>query len=184
MKEQLRGSEARIDVCGVAFRVRVGASGLQRLELPPLDDGIRRAGSTLHPRVAIDREGTDTSEAACLAVAGVFLADLLAGRPPSMLPETDLNGVSDFTRRVLEVVRLIPFGATVSYAEVAASAGAPGAARAIGGAVGRNPIPLVIPCHRVVRSDGGTGGWSGAPGWKEWLLEHERAAAEVGTPPA
>jgi methylated-DNA-[protein]-cysteine S-methyltransferase len=52
-------------------------------------------------------------------------------------------------------------------------AGRPGAARAVGGAVGRNPVALAIPCHRVLRSDGRIGGWSGWPGWKEWLLDLE-----------
>lgn len=78
-----------------------------------------------------------------------------------------------FTRQVLEVVYRIPWGTVSSYGQVAAMAGRPGAARAAGGAVGRNPVALVIPCHRVLTSDGRIGGWSGRPGWKEWLLDLE-----------
>jgi methylated-DNA-[protein]-cysteine S-methyltransferase len=74
---------------------------------------------------------------------------------------------------VLEVVYRIPWGAVSSYGQVASMAGRPGAARAVGGAVGRNPVVLAIPCHRVLRSDGRIGGWSGWPGWKEWLLDLE-----------
>jgi methylated-DNA-[protein]-cysteine S-methyltransferase len=92
-----------------------------------------------------------------------------------------LDGVSDWDRRVLEGVRTIPRGATASYGEVARRIGKPGAARAVGGAVGRNPIGLLIPCHRVIAGDGTLGGYGGSwfgsreelLGLKERLLELE-----------
>jgi len=73
----------------------------------------------------------------------------------------DLRGCSPFERRVLGVVRRIPRGKTRTYAQVAEHAGHPGAARAVGRVMAKNPIPLLVPCHRVVRSDGGLGGYSG-----------------------
>ncbi len=92
-----------------------------------------------------------------------------------------LEGLSDWDRRVLEGVRTIPRGATASYGEVARRIGSPGAARAVGGAVGRNPIGLLIPCHRVIAGDGTLGGYGGSwfgsleelLGLKERLLELE-----------
>jgi len=74
-----------------------------------------------------------------------------------------LVNVSDFERAVLEEVKKIPYGATASYGEIARRVGRPGGARAVGRVMGKNPIPLIIPCHRVVASGGKTGGFS-APG--------------------
>jgi len=82
----------------------------------------------------------------------------------------DWTGYSAFTRRVLQTVRRIPRGRTLTYGEVAAAIGEPRAARAVGNALGRNRTPLVVPCHRVIAANGKPGGWSGPPGWKERLL--------------
>ena len=87
----------------------------------------------------------------------------------------DLGQLSDFQRHVFTACRGIPYGRTISYAELAARAGFPGAARAVGNCMAANPIPLVVPCHRVVRSDGRLGAYS-APGGTEMkrrLLEFE-----------
>jgi methylated-DNA-[protein]-cysteine S-methyltransferase len=78
-----------------------------------------------------------------------------------------------FTGRVLEAVHGIPFGAALSYGEVAAAVGSPGAARAVGQAVGSNPLPLVIPCHRVLAAHGRLGGFGGGLAWKRFLLDLE-----------
>jgi methylated-DNA-[protein]-cysteine S-methyltransferase len=85
---------------------------------------------------------------------------------PDDLVESDLNSIRlpPFSRRVYEVVRTIPAGATLSYGDVAALAGAPGAARAVGNALAKNPFDLAVPCHRVVGSDGRIGGYSGPGG--------------------
>jgi methylated-DNA-[protein]-cysteine S-methyltransferase len=85
----------------------------------------------------------------------------------------DAQHTSDFTRRVLETVAAIPWGETASYGEVAAMAGSPGAARAVGGVMASNPFPIIIPCHRVVRSDGSMGGFGGGEHMKSWLLAFE-----------
>ncbi|HEX4782517.1 MAG TPA: methylated-DNA--[protein]-cysteine S-methyltransferase [Usitatibacter sp.] len=80
---------------------------------------------------------------------------------------------TDFQRRVWREIARIPFGETVSYAELAARAGAPGSARAAGAATGRNPITLVVPCHRVVGTDGSLTGYAGGLARKTRLLEIE-----------
>ncbi|MCL6580960.1 MAG: methylated-DNA--[protein]-cysteine S-methyltransferase [Firmicutes bacterium] len=90
----------------------------------------------------------------------------------------DLEGLPGFTRRVLELLRDVPPGRTVTYSELAAAAGSPRAARAVGVVMARNPLPLIIPCHRVIGSDGGLrgfGGGSTAEGLalKERLLRYE-----------
>lgn len=85
----------------------------------------------------------------------------------------DLNGVTAFQEKVLEATGRIPFGATVTYKELARRIDRPRASRAVGGALGRNPVPLVVPCHRVIRSDGSVGGYTAGTGYKEKLLELE-----------
>ncbi len=82
---------------------------------------------------------------------------------------------TEFQRAVWREIAAIPFGETLSYAEVARRVGRPGAARAVGAATGRNPIPLVVPCHRVVGADGSLTGFGGGLETKRWLLAHEGA---------
>ena len=88
-----------------------------------------------------------------------------------------LGEVTDFQRRVLKQCRRIPYGRTLTYGELAAKAGFPGAARPVGGVMAGNRVPLVIPCHRVVGSSGSLRGYSGAGGvaTKQRLLELEGA---------
>ncbi len=75
--------------------------------------------------------------------------------------DLDWQLIGGFPRKVLEATRTIEWGETASYGEVAALAGAPGAARAAGTALSRNPIALIVPCHRIIRADGSTGGYGG-----------------------
>lgn len=89
----------------------------------------------------------------------------------------DLQLSRGFRREVLDELRKINYGQTLSYAEVATAAGRPRAVRAVGTACATNPLPLVIPCHRVLRSDGGVGGYLGGVESKELLLIMEGAAA-------
>lgn len=90
------------------------------------------------------------------------------------VPPLDLRWVTPFERRVLETVRAIPRGQVRTYQEVARAAGCPGAARAVGQVMARNPVPLFVPCHRVVRADGTLGEYSGGgPGVKARLLAME-----------
>lgn len=95
-----------------------------------------------------------------------LLADLdayFAGRRPAFEVPLALEGVSDFYKKVYKAARAIPYGEVRTYGWLAARAGRPGAARAVGGAMASNPVPIIVPCHRVVRADGGLGGFS-APG--------------------
>lgn len=79
-----------------------------------------------------------------------------------------------FERRVREAMLRIPYGATASYGELAAAIGSPGAARAVGTACARNPLPIIVPCHRVVAAGGRIGGFLGGIEMKRWLLDFER----------
>lgn len=84
-----------------------------------------------------------------------------------------------FQRAVWAALREIPYGETVSYAVLASRAGRPAACRAAGGANGRNPLPIFVPCHRVVSSDGSIGGYSGGVAVKRFLLDLERRALSL-----
>lgn len=99
------------------------------------------------------------------------LEAVLAGDEPERAP-LDLDDRPDWDRMVLAEVREIPLGSTASYGEVARRIGRRGAARAVGGAVGRNPITLLIPCHRVIAGDGSLGGYGG----DAWGGRQERLA--------
>jgi methylated-DNA-[protein]-cysteine S-methyltransferase len=85
----------------------------------------------------------------------------LSGRPPRDHPPIDLNDRNAWDRRVLEAVLTIPWGRTASYGQIARQIGSPRAGQAVGGALGRNPIMFLVPCHRVIASDGTLGGWGG-----------------------
>lgn len=93
----------------------------------------------------------------------------------------DLTGVTDFTRRVLESASTIPYGKVWTYGDVARTIGQPRASRAVGNALGRNPVPVIIPCHRVVLASGGMGWYTGGPDIKRKLLgiEGHRWAPET-----
>ena len=80
---------------------------------------------------------------------------------------------TEFQRRVWDSLRLIPFGETISYAELARRVDNPKAVRAVGAANGRNPLMIVVPCHRVIGADGSLTGFGGGIERKRWLLDHE-----------
>lgn len=102
------------------------------------------------------------------------LRDYLAGERREFGSPLDLCLVrGNFGRVVLARLAEVPFGALVTYGELARAAGRPGAARAVGGAVGRNPLPIVIPCHRVIAADGRLGGFSAGLPNKRALLALE-----------
>jgi O-6-methylguanine DNA methyltransferase len=105
------------------------------------------------------------------------LEDYFAGRPVNFenLP-LDLEG-SPFHLQVWQELRKIPLGETISYQEMARRLGNPKAARAVGQACGANPIPLIVPCHRVIAANGALGGFSSGLERKRWLLAHEKANA-------
>ncbi|WGW12101.1 methylated-DNA--[protein]-cysteine S-methyltransferase [Saxibacter everestensis] len=101
--------------------------------------------------------------------------EYFSGRRKSFDLDVDLQLASGFRREVLAHLNDIDYGHTASYAVVAALAGNPGAVRAVGTACGKNPVPVVVPCHRVVRSDGSEGGYVGGPVAKHTLLTLEAA---------
>ena len=80
---------------------------------------------------------------------------------------------SVFERKVWDAVRKIPFGKTLSYGLIAAAAGSPRAGRAVGNALGKNPVMIIVPCHRIIKSDGSCGGFSAGPDLKKKLLRLE-----------
>ena len=98
-----------------------------------------------------------------------------AGKRLDFDVRVDLSDVSGFSRKVLRETARIPAGKVLTYTEVAARAGNARASRAAGNALHNNPIAIVVPCHRVLRSDGSLGGYGGGLPVKEWLLEHEGA---------
>jgi O-6-methylguanine DNA methyltransferase len=107
------------------------------------------------------------------------LAEYLRGRPLAWDGSLDLRGVTGFQRSVFEAVRGIPFGEIRTYSDVARRIGRAGAVRAVGNALHRNPFPLVVPCHRVLREGGGLGGYSCGPAMKRRLLAIEHGQTEL-----
>ena len=158
-----------------------GLVGLSILATPEgfADEMARHSAVIVAER---DRRSPARAEAV-LDAARRQLDEYFDGRRHDFDIALDLRVRSDWDRMVLRGVAAIPFGSTVGYGEVARRIGRFGAARAVGGAVGRNPIGIVIPCHRVIAGDGGLGGyggdWSGTHeqrlGVKRWLLELEGA---------
>ena len=151
------------------------------LELVTSSRGIRRLEFVYDQAVHQVIEDEETTDDASLATEtqrqldGYFAGTLLEFKLP-----LDPQG-TEFQRRAWDVIANVPFGETMSYGTVALLAGAPGAARAAGSACGHNPIVLLVPCHRVVASGGGIGGYGAGMHRKVWLLEHEGSLAPSKT---
>ena len=140
-----------------------GPRGLARVLLPhyQLSD-LRELMAFEHPEATED----EAAFAECIQLSRAYFN----GRPVSFESvQCDLPAASTFNGKILRTCRKIPYGQTAGYARVAAMAGVEGSARAAATALGRNPIPLIIPCHRVTYSDGRTGGFS-APGGPQQKL--------------
>jgi len=103
------------------------------------------------------------------------LADYFSGLRKTFDLPVDLGGVSDFSRAVLGATLAVPFGQTQTYADIARAIGKPRASRAVGNALNRNPVPLLVPCHRIVPASGGIGNYAVDPTVKERLLSLEGA---------
>ena len=143
-------------------------SGLTRRLKSPSD----RAPAPPAPPATMD---DDLARRVNLDAAVAALAALLGGRPAPTDLRFDLDDRPVWDRRVLDAVATVPWGTTVSYGEIARRVGSPRAARAVGGAVGRNPISMLIPCHRVIAADGSLGGYGGdALGSREERLATKR----------
>jgi methylated-DNA-[protein]-cysteine S-methyltransferase len=149
--------------------------GLRRLVLP---QSSPEQALHLLSEPSLKRHDQSLSE----AEAGYFgdlpdrIRDYLAGKAVSFSDKLDLPGASPFQRRVWEVERSIPYGETRTYAWIAGKLGMPKAARAVGQALAKNPLPIMIPCHRVICSDGSLGGFGGGEDVKRLLLGIEAKA--------
>jgi methylated-DNA-[protein]-cysteine S-methyltransferase len=110
------------------------------------------------------------------------LDEYFAGRREYFDLPLDWTLTRGFHRRVLRATARIPYGDAATYTEVAARAGSPRAVRAAGNALGRNPIPIIVPCHRVLRTGGGLGGYGGGLDRKRYLLDLESGVQSL-TPP-
>jgi len=105
-------------------------------------------------------------------ITEVALKNILAGLEPKEFPPLDLAG-TDFQKSVWNALRKISLGKTKSYSEIATAIGRPKAVRAVGGACGANPVPVLVPCHRVLAANKKLGGFSGGLDWKRKLLANE-----------
>lgn len=155
--------------CAVAWSRR----GIRALQLPDATDG--QTLEALHQRVpgAVEHPPSKDARQAIAFIMRLFSGDRL----PHPLPKLDLEGHPQYCIDIYNELLTVPPGTTISYGELASRAGKPGAARAVGRIVGRNPIPLLIPCHRVIGADGDLHGFS-APGGvstKRRILELEGA---------
>lgn len=150
------------------------AEGVVRIgfEEEPLDVVLGSVADALGPRIVESPAET--------AVAREGLQAALEGDSGTPPPPVDFTLVSGaFRRQVLEELQRIPFGGVVTYGALAARAGRPRAARAAGTACARNPVPLLIPCHRVVPGSGGVGSYGGGPHRKRELLAMEGVVLEA-----
>lgn len=172
--------ETAIGLCGIAWTTR-GVAGLQ---LPEDSEAATRERMRRRFRSLAE----DLPAAGALAAVEAVVA-LMAGNDVDLAAvQLDLEGVSPFHRRVYEALRRIDRGTTVTYGELAAMAGSPGAARAVGTALRRNPVAVLVPCHRVVASGGKLGGFSAAGGLsaktRMLAIEGVHFGAAEATPPS
>ncbi|MBO0786057.1 MAG: methylated-DNA--[protein]-cysteine S-methyltransferase [Actinobacteria bacterium] len=144
--------------------------GLVRVAYPAQghDAALAQLAQTVSPRIL--------AAPARLDAVARQLEEYFTGRRRAFDLPVDLRLATGFRRQVLDWLPRIPYGATQTYAQVAAAAGSSRAVRAAGTACAANPVPIVIPCHRVIRSDGSYGGYAGGPDAKRALLALEAAA--------
>jgi O-6-methylguanine DNA methyltransferase len=145
------------------FTAWFSASGLCELDFPDRPRADLPANTVAQPPQL--PEWVRLTRAALHAV--------LQGQAPGALPPLDLARGTEFQRKIWQALLAIPAGQTLTYGEIAAAAGSPSALRAAGAACGANPIPVLIPCHRVVAAGGRLGGFSGGLEWKRKLLQRE-----------
>jgi O-6-methylguanine DNA methyltransferase len=145
------------------FTARYSENGLAELNFPVGRASSRVAKNDIVP--AKIRQWHRMTEAA--------LEKILAGNEPKEFPPLDWNGATEFQKSVWRELRKISTGNTKSYGEIAQAIGRPKAVRAVGGACGANPIPVLVPCHRVLAANQKLGGFSGGLDWKRKLLTRE-----------
>lgn len=147
--------------------VAVTPRGLLRIAYPGERDVLEELAASVSPRILESAAATD--------VVRRELEEYFDRTRTSFDLALDRRLMAPFSRRVLGATARIPFGQVRTYGEIAAKVGSPRAARAVGNALGSNPIPIVVPCHRVVRAGGELGGYGGGTGRKARLLELEGA---------
>jgi methylated-DNA-[protein]-cysteine S-methyltransferase len=147
--------------------VAVTKRGLVKLEYPnhDFDEALEEMAARISPRVLESPRATERIRRE--------LDEYFEHKRRTFTIPVDYALVQGFTRKVLQQTARIPFGAVSTYREVATGAGSPRAVRAAGNALGSNPIPIVVPCHRVVRTGGGLGGYTGGIERKVLLLKLE-----------
>jgi O-6-methylguanine DNA methyltransferase len=145
------------------FVARYSEKGLAGLNFPK--------GKRASPRAA-NKEIVPTKIRAWHRATEAALKQILAGKK-SKLPPLDWTGKTEFQKSVWRQMLKISTGKTKSYGEIAAAIGKPKAVRAVGGACGANPVPVLVPCHRVLAANKKLGGFSGGLDWKRKLLEQE-----------
>jgi len=155
---------ALIQTAEGAFAAHFSESGLAGLDFPTTEILPRTVASELSAQSSVWLRLTERA-----------LKQALEGKTPDELPPLDLSAGTEFQRRVWDALRKVPSGQTKSYAQVAQSIERPKAVRAVGQACGANPIPVLIPCHRVLAAGGKLGGFSSSLDWKRKLLTREGA---------
>jgi methylated-DNA-[protein]-cysteine S-methyltransferase len=158
-----------------AGRVEAGgdSDGLRKLGFPKTDGVVEPGREETHAGEANAHTCISHGPAFVVASLREFLDDYFHGRVPVARVPLSLGHLTPFTREVLDAVSKVPWGSKVSYAELARRVGRPRGARAVGQALGRNPVPIVVPCHRVLASSGRLGGYGGGSVWKQRLLRIE-----------
>ncbi len=147
--------------------VAVTPRGLVRLDYPDRhpDESLQELAEEVSPRILEAPEATDDVRRE--------LAEYFDGKRKRFTVRVDLSPVYGFRRKVLERTVQIPFGSVSTYREIATQAGSPRGMRAAGNALGSNHVPIVVPCHRVLRSGGALGGYTGGLDRKITLLQLE-----------
>jgi methylated-DNA-[protein]-cysteine S-methyltransferase len=153
-----------VGVLGLA----AGDHGLRHLSFVEDEDDFLRQLLAEHGDVPVLR--SQRLDAARRALERYF-----AGKRLEFDVAVDLGDLPPFNRRVLDATSKVPAGRVATYSQIAARAGSPRAARAAGNALHNNPVAIIVPCHRVLRTDGSLGGYGGGLPIKEWLLRHEGA---------
>jgi methylated-DNA-[protein]-cysteine S-methyltransferase len=148
-------------------------TAIYKSEIGPLEV-IGQQNGILTITFVEDESGADRSLPACMKECLRQLDEYFKGTRKKFSVPLLLDG-TDFQKAVWRQLQRIPFGQTASYGDVARAIGSPKAFRAVGNANNKNPIPLIIPCHRVIGSDGKLVGFGSGIWRKEWLLDHEKS---------
>ncbi len=167
MKNRGGDSEERVLTVTTAFgvlKIFCTEKGVRRLEFPERSFASNK----------------ETTEKSAKTPAGTIeksltkqLSDYFSGKKVNFTAPVDLDGMAPFDKKVLKELSKIPYGNVLTYKQLARKIGGGKYARAVGNALGRNPVPVILPCHRVIKSDGSLGGFSGGILWKRILLALE-----------